>query len=232
MPEEIKAADQWCFAWDAVAPPISGKTRAVAPKASLWNPGDAITISFLDGDKKLKTLVEEAARQWVGPTMANLEFVFQKKTDTLIRISFKSRGSWSAIGTTCREVDKKKPTMNLGWLTSTTDQDEVNRVVLHEFGHALGLIHEHQHPKGKIDWNKKQVAADLAGPPQFWTPEQIQRNLFETFAAKLTNFSKFDKDSIMLYPIPAKWTNNGFATLANKKLSKTDADFIRTLYPW
>ncbi len=232
MSEETKAAEQWCFAWDAVPPPISGKTRAVAPKASLWGKQDSISISFLDGDKKLKTRVEEAARQWVGPTMANLELVFQKKTDSLIRISFKGRGSWSAVGTTCKDVDKKKPTMNFGWLTATTEDDELERVVLHEFGHALGLIHEHQHPKGKIAWNKTQVASDLAGPPHFWTDEQIQRNMFEAFASKLTNFSKFDKDSIMLYPIPAKWTNNGFATVANRKLSKNDADFILALYPW
>ncbi len=232
MPEEVKAADQWCFAWDAVAPAISGKTRAVAPKMSLWRAGDAISISFLDGDKRLKARVEQAARQWVGPAMANLDFVFQKKTDSLIRISFKSRGSWSAVGTTCKNVDKSKPTMNLGWLSASTEDEEVERVVLHEFGHALGLIHEHQHPKGKIKWNEAQVASDLAGPPQFWTTEQIQRNMFQAFTAKLTNFSKFDKDSIMLYPIPAKWTTNGFSTPPNRKLSNTDIAFIRALYPW
>ena len=48
--------------------------------------------------------------------------------------------------------------MNYGWLTPESAQDEVRRVVLHEFGHALGLIHEHQNPKGGgIEWNRDAV---------------------------------------------------------------------------
>ena len=223
--------DQWCFAWDAKIQP-NGTPKGVAPKASLWKRGDAISVSFLDGDKKLKDRVAEVASQWVGPDMANLEFIFQKKTDSLIRISFQGRGSSSTVGTTCMDVDRNKPTMNFGWLTATSDQDELERVVLHEFGHALGLIHEHQNPKIKIKWNKAQVESDLAGPPHFWTPQQVKLNIFDAFSAKLSNFSKFDSSSIMLYPISSNWTTNGVSTPLNRRLSATDKEFIRTLYPW
>src|SRR5262245_26657989 len=162
--------------------------------------------------------------------MANLRLSFQKKTDTLIRISFKLRGSWSAIGTTCRNVDKSRPTMNFGWLTSASSDKELRRVVLHEFGHALGLIHEHQSPAGGIDWNRAQVKADLSGPPHNWTASQIQINMFNTLKKGETNFTKFDKDSIMLYPIPARWTNDGFSSVLNTKLSSSDVQFIRKQY--
>jgi len=39
-----------------------------------------------------------------------------------------------------------EPTMNYGWLKDDTDDVEYRRVVIHEFGHALGAIHEHQNP--------------------------------------------------------------------------------------
>ena len=36
--------------------------------------------------------------------------------------------------------------MNYGWLEPDTELREYQRVVRHEFGHALGMIHEHQNP--------------------------------------------------------------------------------------
>ena len=58
----------------------------------------------------------------------------------------------TCVGTDALHEDYKgKTTMNLGWVT--------RRSVLHETGHALGLLHEHQNPKGTIDWNEKQVCS-------------------------------------------------------------------------
>lgn len=40
--------------------------------------------------------------------------------------------------------------MNLGFVDRPT--------VLHEFGHSLGLIHEHQSPfPGGFEWNREEV---------------------------------------------------------------------------
>lgn len=47
--------------------------------------------------------------------------------------------------------------MNYGWLYPDTPDQEYSRVVLHEFGHALGAIHEHQHPEAAIPWDKPKV---------------------------------------------------------------------------
>ncbi len=226
-----KNKDKWCFAWPAALQASAGKSRAALVKAARWNPGDVITVCFLDGDPGLQERVRDAARKWVGDEMANLRFSFQKKADALIRISFKLRGSWSTIGTTCRNVDKNRPTMNFGWLTPASSDKEVRRVVLHEFGHALGLIHEHQSPAGGIHWNREQVKADLSGPSYNWTAKQIQTNMFNVSKKGETNFTKFDKDSIMLYPIPARWTNDGFSSVLNTKLSPSDVQFIRKQYP-
>ena len=40
--------------------------------------------------------------------------------------------------------DKSKPTMNLDLKDSRFDPDTQKFLVVHEFGHALGLEHEHQ----------------------------------------------------------------------------------------
>ena len=102
--------------------------------------------------------------------------------------------------------------MNLGWLTSETREDEYHRVVLHEFGHALGCIHEHQHPQGGIPWDKAAVYRFYSGPPNNWNQEQVDRNIFQRYDKSQTQYSKFDPKSIMLYAIPNTLTTGDFET--------------------
>ena len=217
---------KWCFAWQEEDPDA---VRGAAQKSAMWKPGDEITVSFIDGDKKMMQKVWQAAHGWIGPDMANLKFVPRSKGGQ-IRISFKLRGSWSAVGTTCRHVAAEKPTMNFGWLKPDSTDAEINRVVLHEFGHALGLIHEHQSPSGGITWKRAQVIADLQGPPHFWTDAQIETNMFRKFEKKEVNATKLDEHSIMLYPIPKTWTT-GFSSSTNAELSELDRKLIRKIYP-
>jgi hypothetical protein len=82
----------------------------------------------------------------------NLTFVRRPPTSTPIngeiRISFEpTSGCWSKIGTDALTVPKDQATMNFAWF-SVAD-------VLHQFGHALGLVHEHQRPDrdGQLSFN-------------------------------------------------------------------------------
>jgi hypothetical protein len=225
---------QWCFAWPAARKSVGGKDKAALVNGSRWNAGDVITISFLDGDPGVQQKVQNAALAWIAPQLARLTFDFRKNTTkTLVRISFRYAGSWSVIGTTCKQItDMTQPTMNFGWLTPDSSDEEVRSVVLHEFGHALGLIHEHQSPdSGKIQWNRDAVIRDLSGPPNNWTLDVIEHNMFEAYAASETNFTKLDPQSIMMYPIPSNWTKDGFSVGLNSDLSTTDKTFIRGQYP-
>ncbi len=223
---------KWCFTWFAQKPKASGAERAALVKNTKWASGDTITVSFLDGDPGVQERVRRVARQWTAPGLANLTLDFRNDNDTDIRISFQYAGSWSVIGTTCRSItDRTQPTMNFGWLTPGSDDDEVHRVVLHELGHALGLIHEHQNPGSVIHWNRQQVIKDLSGPPNKWTLDVIEHNMFEPYEAGETNFTAVDPQSIMMYPIPASWTTDGFSAGLNRDLSPTDRDFIAGQYP-
>jgi serralysin len=224
--------DQWCFAWVALPAPTTGAPRAALLKGAKWNPGDRITVSFLDGDAGVQEKVKAAALARTAPGMANLKFEFRDGPDTLIRISFKYRGSWSVIGTTCKQItDKTQPTMNFGWLNASSSSAEIERVVLHEFGHALGLVHEHQNPGGIIHWNREQVINSLSGYPNYWTLDVIELNMFRAYAVAETNFTDLDPQSIMMYPLPASWTTDGFSAGLNSTLSATDKKFIQRQHP-
>jgi serralysin len=232
MADKNMNENRWCFAWPAARKSLSGKDRAALVKASRWNSGDIISISFLEGDPDVQDKVKAAALTWTGPQLARLSLEFRKNTtDTLVRISFQYQGSWSVIGTTCRQItDQIQPTMNFGWLTPTSTDEEIRRVVLHEFGHALGLIHEHQNPAGGIQWNRDAVIRDLSGPPNNWPADVIEHNMFEAYAAEETNFTEIDPQSIMMYPIPSSWTLDGFSVGLNSDLSGRDKQFIHEQY--
>jgi len=225
--------DKWCFAWHVPRAGDEGRDRAALVKFSKWNPGDVITVSFLDGDPALQDRVAQAAQAWTTPELARLTLDFRKNTmDTLIRITFTPGGSWSVIGTTCKQLtDLTRPTMQLGWLTPNSNDLAIQSVVLHEFGHALGLIHEHQNPGSTINWNKENVYRDLSQPPNSWSKETIDRNMFQPYEQAATNFTAVDPLSIMMYPIPATWTTDGFSAGFNNTLSATDKEFIHAQYP-
>jgi hypothetical protein len=164
--------------------------------------------------------------------MANLVFDFLDSDDADIRIALMpGKGSWSYIGTDCQN-HTDGPTMNFGWLTVESSDDEIRRVVLHEFGHAIGLIHEHQNPKHPIQWNKDAVIHDLSGPPNNWSPETIQTNMFDRYDPGVVIATDVDKDSIMMYPIPKSWTRDGFSAGMNGELTDRDKELVRAVYHW
>ena len=104
----------------------------VAPKA-----GNTIQ------QNKVKTVVQEWEKY------ANVKFTFVATGKATIRITFDpASGSWSYVGNEVALIKSNEATMNLGWIgsSSTTITADEKGVILHEFGHTLGLMHEHQSP--------------------------------------------------------------------------------------
>lgn len=215
---------------------MSGAKQDANDKAAIlnearWETDDVIRVKFVEGDESLQQRVQAVAERWTAPGMANLTFQFVPEGDAEIRIAFEQGdGSWSYLGTQCRDIPVGEPTMNYGWLTPASSDDEIQSVVLHEFGHALGLIHEHQNPEGGIDWNEPAVIADLSGPPNNWDEQTIRHNVLDHYSKDAVTATSVDGLSIMMYPIPAAWTNDGFSAGMNDDLSETDIEFIRSAY--
>jgi hypothetical protein len=142
-----------------------------------------------------------------------------------VRIGFDvNGGSWSYVGQQCRsETDMSKPTINFGWLDVGT--------IIHEFCHALGMIHEHQNPFGKtIEWNTCKVY-NWAEETQGWNPETTYNNIIKKYDKNQLNGSCFDPESIMLYFYPPDFTKNNQGTYANHVLSPEDTLWLSSLYP-
>lgn len=115
--------------------------------------------------------------------------------------------------------------MNLGFLDGGT--------AAHEFGHAIGLAHEHQNPAGGIQWNEQIVIREMAKSPNLWDEKTTRHNILRKYSAEQLNGTAFDPESIMLYFFPSSWTLNGIGTKANDVLSRIDKEFIAgaKMYP-
>lgn len=161
--------------------------RAAAEKNKLW-PKSNLRVFFM-GKNRMEDQIMEWANMW--SQHANIRF---ERTPQFfgsdIRVGFDpTDGAWSYIGTDCT---RKLKTMNLGFIDQGT--------VLHEFGHALGLIHEHQSPaSGGFNWNEEEVIKDLSGPPNYWDMETIEHNMFAKYEEDQLLMTEYDSKSIMHY---------------------------------
>jgi len=203
---------------------VGGRTRAITPLRKLWLNGSTLRVKFMGGTTTQRNLVKQYAPVWTQH--ANLKFVFSEDATSEIRVTFDANdGAWSYIGTDAKGIPLDEPTLNLGWV------DEA--VILHEFGHAIGLAHEHQNPNGGLVRNEPAVIAALSGSPNFWDEATIRFNVLERYRFDQINGTAFDPASIMLYAFPASWTANGIATKENQTLSPTDQAFVASaqMYP-
>lgn len=201
-----------------------GGERGIAPIGKTWMNGSTLRVRFLGGTAGEQATAREQAGWWAQA--ANLKFDFNNAANAEIRIAFDSNdGAWSYVGTDCSSIPLNQPTMNLGFLDGGT--------AAHEFGHAIGLAHEHQNPRGGIQWNEQVVIEELAKSPNFWDEQTTRHNVLRKYTVDQINGTDFDPDSIMLYFFPASWTMNGIATKANEVLSAIDKQFIAgaKMYP-
>jgi len=208
---------------------LSAPPKGAAPTACMWKK-KTVTVRFLEGVPAVQNKVQKIALEWNAYSGVQLAFINAGTAD--IRIGFKSDGGSNSYVGTCRPaLADSDQTMNFGWLTPGTDDVEYQRVVLHEFGHALGLVHEHQNPASPIKWNK-QAAYDYYARTDKWDRATVERNLFDKYNEAETRYSAFDSSSIMAYYIPKELTTNHVELGRwNSTLSATDKTFIAQMYP-
>ncbi|KAH6679878.1 hypothetical protein F5X68DRAFT_223703 [Plectosphaerella plurivora] len=209
--------------------PSNGEDRLAFPLQRMWKAGRELRIRFLDGSPIIREKIRNFANQW--PRYANIRFIWVDDGETEIRISVgDGGGSWSYVGTDNGGIPQDQKTMNFGWLRDDSSDDEISRVVLHEFGHALGCHHEHQNPAAGIPWNE-QAVLEYYKRTNGWDEATIRHALLEKYPADQTQYSYFDINSIMIYAFPAELTLDGSSAPWNTVLSENDKTFMSRTYP-
>jgi len=209
-------------------------SRMAVVNSKKWPPGSTVRCRFLDGSPTMKKKVQKVAKEW--EKYADIRIKFVTSGDAEVRISFYADdGSWSAVGRDALNTSYfpvHQPTMNYGWLRDDTDDTEYHRVVTHEFGHALGAIHEHQSPKFDRVWNVAAVMKYFQGPPNYWNTADIKSNVLDKYSPAGITATDYDPQSIMLYAFDAALFSDGLGpTNENTTVSKKDISLIKSLYP-
>jgi len=201
--------------------------RGVAHPGLMWprvaQGSLVLRVRFVGGKPANHARVIEWANAW--GVCASIELRESADFDAEIRVGFDpSLGDWSYLGTdsASNQLGYSNVSMNLATVEAPT--------VLHEFGHALGLNHEHQHPCAAIELIEHQVIKDLAGPPYFWTESEIRRNVLQRLATPDVMTTPFDPESIMIYALPGRWLRNGKSVAMNTRLSAGDIATVQQMY--
>jgi serralysin len=215
---------------DAQQGPTGDLSEPLKKSLHLWPTGSTIHITFLDGDESLRRAVIEIGNEWTQDT--GIGFVLGTDTNTSqIRVAFTCSGNWAYLGREALVVPKDKPTMCLGTAKlaySSGEKTMFKKTVLVEFGHALGLLSEHQNPKAKLLFNMDAVYSYFTKPPLSWDRATVDQNFL---TRSIPGYREFDPNSVMMYSFPKEIFANGAQIEGGGDISAGDRLFMQKLYP-
>lgn len=213
---------------------VIARVGASPDHALLWSrdhgatPGTGritLDIAFLNGSARDHATVAHTAAEWTrGKLGRRIAFRFGRPVKgSHIRVKFRDGvGNLSDIGTQALLRGPHEPTVHFA--------DVERRAILHEFGHVLGLHHEHQNPNSGIVWNRPYVLAQTAAFG--WSAHKTEVNIFDRLSRDCTCIGdpKADFRSIMAYPFPEAWTLNGVSMAQNTSISARDRGCLEREY--
>lgn len=219
-------------------------TRAVVDADQVWQPGQTLGVYFLNSNPTYEQKVRTYTKLWSD--CANIKFDFDSPNRPAdITVNFDVNGvAGGFYGRFDSYVGKSsaamRPSMNLIFDPNTVATYQNNgdtaglesyyrRYVLHEFGHALGMMHEHQSPAINFQWNRETLYAFYQRTYN-WGRQNVDEQVLKPLTGNLSN-TEFDKASVMLYPIAPGLTTPEIVTDWNSELSPLDKFLMNLFYP-
>jgi hypothetical protein len=222
----------YCTTPDRISTDDQGVSRGAIQSGKAWPNGTTLTVSFINGQSNFHDAVQEHVKKWEDCANLHFNFVGFRDMSAMIRVSFEppftTLGQFnSLLGQDALSSAPGRPTMNLGFLPGT-DPLEIQRLILHEFGHTLGFIHEHQTPDSGITFKIPQVYPYFA---RFgFSESDVQTQILDRYTnTQISNTNGYDPDSIMLYQFPAEIADP--PTKNNQMLSVKDKALAASTYP-
>jgi hypothetical protein len=211
-----------------------------------WANQQTIHVCFKGGTDALRNRILNVAGQWFAHTNLKLapglngpNCAPQDKSE--VRIGFDEPGYWSYIGNDSLAeglVAKSQTSMNFEGFDKNPPADpEFTGVVLHEWGHALGLHHEHQSPAGNCDQDYLWPKLYAYYKKEYnWDQKMVDDNLRQLASNHSAyDWSVLDPQSIMVYASDPAFLKNGTKDRcyfhANYTLSQLDIEGIQLTYP-
>ncbi|KAJ7445920.1 hypothetical protein FB451DRAFT_1568025 [Mycena latifolia] len=184
---------------DGLGAPARFVPRSLGKKLhQFWENGSTITYSFIGGTSNQQAKVGQVAGYSFGFVNITFQLVDQ---DGMIRISFDPNlGSWSYVGKANLKVRAPKATMNLASVPDTTNPGlPETLLILHEFGHVLGMMHEYLGPTngGTVTLDDEAVYS-FYSHTLGWDRKIVKAQILDVYStASVSNFAAADTASMM-----------------------------------
>lgn len=184
---------------------------------------------------KIIARIQERASLW--SSYGNIRFEYTPNWNAAdIRITFtKAQGAYSVIGTDARAQSGNTMNLDASWWGNPW----IDTTITHEFGHAIGFLHEHLRSDYPYLLDENAVYALYA--KHGWSNEQTYYNVLKRININSSAYfsTTYDDKSIMRYSLernlvknkeicPSK--RNDFCVEPNTQLSELDKVAVAKLY--
>lgn len=230
-----------------------------------WPAGQRLIVAVYGGRYEVWRDVSAIADEWSKYANVVFDFGLDAKTNTArmwdpsdpkpnfahirIRLDIDSPNiRYSAVGREATLPEFSTGSMVLGGIAArhgtwtAIDRGDI----LHEFGHALGFLHEHQRPECASEFRRtpgphgEPTIFDIYKSQFNWDRGQVETNLFVSATYKTSFTGKPQKKSLFNYPTPDPVLPalvNGtkgpcYTRVRNTMLSATDIARAREDYPF